>query len=117
MRISALVGLAVSLSLTAPHGSSRRPAAPRVEIVATPGAGIQPQAIVDSSGTIHLIYFKGEPAGGDLYYVRRRSAETSFTAPIRVNSDDGSAIATGSVRGGQIALGRDGWIHVAWNAS
>ena len=93
------------------------PAPPRVEIVATPDGGIQPRALVDASGTIHLIYFKGDPGGGDLYYVRRRSADAGFSTPIRVNSDAGSAMATGSVRGGQIALGRNGWIHVAWNGS
>jgi hypothetical protein len=93
------------------------PAPPRVEIVATPDGGIQPQALVDPTGAIHLIYFKGEPGGGDLYYVRRKSADAGFSAPIRVNSEAGSAMATGSVRGGRIALGRNGWIHVAWNGS
>src|SRR5436190_1303701 len=67
--------------------------------------------------TIHLLYFKGEPAAGDLFYVRRRARDAGFSAPVRVNSESGTAIATGSVRGGQIALGRSGWIHVAWNGS
>jgi hypothetical protein len=89
----------------------------RVDIVATPNGGIQPQALVDSAGTIHLLYFKGEPGGGDLFYVRREAAEAEFSAPLRVTSDEGTAVATGSVRGGQIALGRNGWIHVAWNGS
>jgi len=59
----------------------------------------------------------GPATGGDLYYVRRAAGDGAFSPPIRVNSDAGSAIAAGAVRGGRIALGRNGWIHVAWNAS
>ena len=94
---------------TPPHG--------RVEIVATPNGGIQPQGVVDAAGTIHLLYFKGEAGTGDLFYVRRQARDAAFSAPLRVNSDAGTAIATGSVRGGQIALGRNGWLHVGWNGS
>jgi hypothetical protein len=90
---------------------------PRVELLATPNGGIQPQAVIDSAGTIHLLYFKGEPGGGDLFYVRRKAGDAGFSTPLSVNSETGTAIATGSVRGGQIALGRNGWIHVAWNGS
>ena len=90
---------------------------PPVELVAVPNAGIQPQALMDASGVLHLIYFKGEPGSGDLFYVRRPARLTTFSAPIRVNSEPGSAIATGTVRGGQMALGRGGWVHVAWNAA
>ena len=96
---------------------SRQRPETRVEVIATPDSGIQPQAAIDAAGTIHLLYFKGEPGGGDLFYVRRRNRDAGFSAPLRVNSEAGTAIATGSVRGGQIALGRSGWIHVAWNAS
>jgi hypothetical protein len=97
--------------------ASPQPSPPRVDIVAVSDAGIQPQAVADARGTVHLLYFKGEPGGGDLYYARRKTGDATFSAPLRVNSDGGSAIATGSVRGGQIALGRNGWIHVAWNGS
>jgi hypothetical protein len=34
-----------------------------------------------------------------------------------VNHIDGSAIATGTVRGAQIAVGAKGRVHVAWNGS
>jgi len=93
------------------------PASPPVELVAVPNAGIQPQAVMDERGVLHLIYFKGEPGSGDLFYVRRPAGATTFSAPIRVNSEQGSAIAAGTVRGGQIALGRGGWVHVVWNAA
>ena len=92
-------------------------AVPRVDVVRLPEGGIQPQAVVDAAGTIHVVYFAGTPGTGDLFYVTRRANASVFSRPIRVNSEPGTAIATGSVRGGQLAVGRNGWIHVAWNAS
>jgi hypothetical protein len=92
-------------------------AASPVEVIRTPAGGVQPQAAVDPNGAIHLIYYQGEPAAGDLYYVRRAAGERTFSAPIRVNSVAASAIAAGSIRGAQIALGRNGRVHVAWNGS
>ena len=41
----------------------------------------------------------------------------TFSEPIRVNSQSGSAIATGNMRGGQIAIGRNGEVHIAWTGS
>lgn len=107
-----IVAIAIAAAAAPPP-----PSAPRVEHVAVPDGGLQPQAAIDTRGTIHLIYYKGDPARGDLYYVRRRAADAAFSTPIRVNSDPGSAIAAGAVRGGRLAVGRDGWVHIAWNAS
>jgi hypothetical protein len=90
---------------------------PRVSVIRTPEQGIQPQAAVDSKGRLHLIYFKGDPAAGDIFYVRRDQGGDSFTSPLRVNSQPGSVIAVGTVRGGHIALGRGDRIHVAWMGS
>jgi hypothetical protein len=90
---------------------------PKVTVLQTPNGGIQPQAVVDDKGTLHLIYFKGDAGAGDLFYVRRDAGQERFSAPLRVNSQPGSAIAAGSVRGGQIALGKGGRVHVAWNGS
>ncbi|HMC66179.1 MAG TPA: hypothetical protein VKI65_14680 [Gemmataceae bacterium] len=88
-----------------------------VTLLRVPNGGIQPQAVVDAKGTLHLIYFKGEAGGGDLFYVRRQPGQERFSAPIRVNSQLDSAIATGTIRGGQIALGKAGRVHIAWNGS
>ena len=41
----------------------------------------------------------------------------TFGDPIRVNATAGAAIATGTVRGGQLAVGGSGRVHVAWNGS
>lgn len=88
-----------------------------VTTVRIPGAGIQPQIATGPDGVIHLIYYKGDPGHGDLFYIRSRDEAVTFSAPIRVNSQEGSAIAAGTIRGGQIALGRNGRVHVAWNGS
>jgi hypothetical protein len=108
----ALLGTVVAL-VTAQVGS----AADAVWLLRTPAGGIQPQAVGDPEGAIHLIYFKGEAAAGDLFYVRQPVGRGRFSDPIRVNSQPGSAIAVGTVRGGQLALGRGGRVHVAWNGS
>lgn len=88
-----------------------------VTLQRTPNGGIQPQAVVDAQQTIHLIYFKGEAKAGDLYYVSRKTGETEFSKPIKVNSRPASAVAIGTVRGGQLALGKKGRVHVAWNGA
>jgi hypothetical protein len=36
---------------------------------------------------------------------------------LRVNSQQGSAIAAGAIRGAHLAVGRNGRVHVAWNGS
>jgi hypothetical protein len=87
----------------------------RVTLLRTPEGGIQPQAAVDSQGVVHLIYYKGESGGGDIFYVRREPGRESFSAPVQVNSQPGSAIAVGTIRGAQLAVGKGGRVHVTWN--
>jgi hypothetical protein len=88
-----------------------------VTLVRVPNGGIQPEAALDSSGVLHLLYFAGEPRAGDLFYVRSRDYGSTWSAPIRVNRAPGSAIAIGTIRGGQLALGDGGRVYVAWNGS
>jgi hypothetical protein len=88
-----------------------------VTLMRTPNGGIQPQVAVDQKGVLHLIYFKGDPGAGDIYYVHKAPGVTEFSKPLRVNSVPGSAVAIGSVRGAQIALGKGGRVHVAWLGS
>jgi hypothetical protein len=106
---------AVTLALTAALGVAPGPAL--VTLVRVPDGGIQPDVLVDGHGVLHLLYFSGEPRNGNLFYVRSTDSGVTFTAPVRVNSQDGSAIATGTIRGGQLALGREGRVHVGWNGS
>jgi hypothetical protein len=91
--------------------------APTITVVKLPDGGIQPQAVVDVDGIIHLLYFTGEPSSGDLYYVRLARPDQKTSQPVRVNSIAGTALATGSVRGAQIALGRGARVHIAWHGS
>jgi hypothetical protein len=87
-----------------------------ISIVRVPHGGIQPQAVV-AAGILHLLYFSGDAKAGDLFYVKSANWGASWSAPMRVNSEPGSAFAIGTIRGGQIALGRNGRVHVAWNGS
>ena len=86
-----------------------------VTLLRTPNGGIQPQAVLDERGVLHLIYFAGEPGGGDVYYVRRDWGKVEFSTPLRVNSEPGAAVAIGTIRGAHIAIGKNGRVHVAWN--
>ena len=112
--VLAIAACLVSASTVSPGA---RPVSDNVTLIRVPHGGIQPEAIVDSNGVLHLLYFSGEARAGNLFYVRSTDVGATFSAPVRVNSQDGSAIATGTIRGGQLAVGRGGRIHVAWNGS
>ncbi len=108
--VTILLVLAGSVSpQSAQQGTSK------VKLLRTPDGGLQPQAALDERGILHLVYFTGEPQGGDIYYVRRNSGKTEFTSPVRVNSEPGSAVAVGTIRGAHLAVGKNGRVHVAWN--
>jgi hypothetical protein len=89
--------------------------AAEVSVIRTPNSGIQPQVAVDSAGTVHLIYYKGKDGAGDIFYVREKPGENEFSKPIQVNSRPGSAIAAGTIRGAQLAIGKNNRVHVIWN--
>jgi hypothetical protein len=100
----------------APHDAKAGQPA-KVTLLRVPDKGIQPQVAVDGKGIVHLIYFRGDPAHGDLFYVHSGDGGASFSRPIQVNSTPGSAIAIGNIRGGHLALGKNGRVHVAWNGT
>jgi hypothetical protein len=87
---------------------------PKVKMVRVPDGGIQPQVAVDERGTVHLLYYKGPEAGGDLLYAKSSDGGASWSAPIRVNGQPASAMSIGTIRGGHIAVGKNGRVHVAW---
>lgn len=87
----------------------------KVSLIRTPDGGIQPQAALDRQGVIHLIYYKGDAQNGDIFYVRQQPDQAEFSKPIQINTRPGSAIAAGTIRGAQLAVGRNGRVHVAWN--
>lgn len=87
----------------------------RVSLIRTPDDGIQPQAAVDSQGLVHLIFYKGDSGGGDIFYARQERGKETFSKPIQVNSQSRSAMSAGTIRGAQLAVGKDGRVHVAWD--
>jgi len=104
----ALAALSTALNATAADSA-------RVKLLRTPDGGIQPQAAVDGRGVVHLIYYKGEGRGGDIFYVRQEPGQETFSKPIQVNNQPKSAMAAGTIRGAQLAVGKNGRVHVAWN--
>ena len=88
-----------------------------VEVRRLPEGAMQPLAITEDSGTVHLVWLQGDPKSCDVFYQKLPGGRTNSTAPIRVNRQTGSAIAIGTVRGAQLAVGRNGRVHVVWNGS
>lgn len=116
MRAFFLFALSATAALTAGATSSTEVRA-KVEVLRVPGEGIQPEIAVDSAGVAHMVYLAGEPGSANVFYVRTADGGKTFTPAVRVNSQDGSAIATGTIRGAHIAVARSGRVHVAWNGS
>jgi hypothetical protein len=109
--------LLLLLCVAAGSATSEPSRNPDISLLRVPNGGIQPQLVTDRSGTLHLLYYSGDPAGGNLYYVKSSDAGRTWSAPLRVNSEEGTAIAAGTIRGGQIAIGKNGRVHVTWNGS
>jgi hypothetical protein len=87
-----------------------------VTFVRVPNGGIQPQ-IELRDGVLHMVYFSGAPENGNLFYVRSRDYGATFSKPIPVNHSSDKAVAVGNIRGAQIAVGRNGRVHVVWNGT
>jgi hypothetical protein len=84
-----------------------------VKLLRTPDGGLQPQAAIDEKGAAHLIFFKGDPKKGELYYTRIGEDER-FSTPIPVTTAETGPMAIGNIRGAQLAVGKNGRAHVAW---
>lgn len=112
MRLLVAASLAAALTVSAaPSGADY------VELARVPNGGIQPEIAVDAGGTLHMVYLAGDPAAADVFYLRSSDWGRTFSPAVRVNSQPGSAIATGTIRGAHVAVGRNGRVHVAWNGS
>jgi hypothetical protein len=113
-RQAALAGFASVSSFAARMKAGTRE---QIRLGRVPQANLQPQVAIDDQGTLHLVYYAGDPRQGDLFYAKSTDGGITFSRAIPVNSQSGSAIATGTIRGAQIALGKAGRVHVAWNGS
>ena len=87
-----------------------------VRVEAVPEGGLQPEVAVGPDGMVHLVYLRGEAGSADVRYTWRRAGQ-SWAEAQTVNSRPGSAIAIGSIRGAQVAVGKAGRVHVIWNGS
>ena len=108
---------ALILALIECEGAAAKGEPSRVERIVLPDGGLSPQAAVDSRGHVHLIYVKGDPSHGDIVYERSDDEGKTFNPSIKVNRQPGSAMAIGTVRGPQLAIGKNCRVHVAWNGS
>ncbi|MCI0638546.1 MAG: hypothetical protein L0Y72_16490 [Gemmataceae bacterium] len=118
-----LIGCGTAVSSPEPAGQKKQdtkdragPPEPHVVLVRTPDGGIQPQAVM-KKGVLHLVYFKGDPKHGDLYYVHSKDNGKNFSKAMPVNSHPQSAIAVGNIRGAHLAVSDNGRAHVAWMGS
>jgi hypothetical protein len=96
--------------------AAKREPMPLVRLHRLPDSAIQPQAALDPAGALQLVYYTGDARHGDLFYTRSTDGGATFSRALPVNRG-GSAIAAGTIRGAQLAIGKAGRIHVAWNGS
>src|SRR6266498_3274698 len=100
--------LAFGASMTGIGTRSSAKSAKRVHVGRVPDGGLQPQVAMDDRGKLHLVYFAGDPRQGNLFYAVSTDGGMTFSRAVPVNSQQGSAIATGTIRGGQLALSKNG---------
>ena len=94
-----LSGILASALAAGESGEGRPRPTPPVSLLRVPDHGLQPQAVVDAGGVLHLIYFTGPAGNGDISYVRSGDGGKTFSDPLRVNSQPGSAVALGNMYG------------------
>ena len=59
---------------------------PNVNLLRAPEGASLPQIVIDTTGTLHLVYYAGSMSSGDLFHVTRGSEASEWSAPQRVNS-------------------------------
>ena len=89
----------------------------RISIRRLPKDAIQPHVVVGEGRNLHVVFYRGEAGGGDLFYTTSKDEGRSYAKEQRVNSVPKSAISAGTIRGAHLTLGRRGRVHVAWNGT
>jgi hypothetical protein len=116
-RLSRLIPLSALVVLGAFRCPAEEPAQVRsVSTLHLPDHPLQPRVALQDH-TIHLVYLTGDPRHCDVQYRRWSPTDKAFSDPVRVNSQSGSAVAVGTVRGCELAGEPSGRIHVVWNGS
>src|SRR6185295_12603737 len=67
--VVALVAFAAAASSIGAGAGAVADDAAQIAVHRVPHGGIQPEVATGRDGIIHLVYFTGTPAGGDLFYV------------------------------------------------
>ena len=61
-----------------------------------------------------MVYVVGDWRGTDLLYVTRPPGASTWSEPVRLNVEPGTVVGSGPIDGGQLAVGKDNRLHVAW---
>ncbi|MGK0186580.1 MAG: hypothetical protein ACI9R3_002363 [Verrucomicrobiales bacterium] len=85
------------------------PAQELPRVASLPAGATVPDAEVDEKGGIHVAYL----SSGDVWYVSSKDEGRTFSEPIRVNTEAGFA-SGGRFRGPDLAIGKEGRVHVVW---
>ena len=101
--------------LSVPARADTPPA--RVVTIRVPKGTMQPQAVADDSGVVHLVTLRGEADAASVVYSRLDPGSDSFGPEVVVAGKEACATAIGSIRGAQIAVGGSGRVQVLWNGS
>jgi hypothetical protein len=87
-----------------------------VAVVRLPDGAVQPQAVRDTDGVVHLIYLEGDAQKSTIQYVRWDTGDRpNYERAIAVSRNDTTAVATGTIRGPHLAVDPDGRPQVVWN--
>ena len=86
-----------------------------VRMERVPEGGVQPQVVAGADGTLHMVYLTGEPGKADVNYASRKPGTKAWSKAVLANSQPGTAVALGTIRGAQVAVAADGRVHVVWN--
>lgn len=85
-----------------------------IQLERVPENGVQPQIVAAADGTLHLVYLQGTERRFDVRHAFKKPGG-SWSTPHTVNSTPGTAVAMGTIRGAQIAVGKDNSLHLVWN--
>ena len=79
-----------------------------IEAIKVPNNGVQPFAMTDKAGVIHMIYYRGT----DLYYVTRKNSTWSTEKQISGAREKGTIM--GPISTPKLAIGKNGRVHISW---
>ena len=85
-----------------------------VEALRIPEGGRLPRAVVDTGGTVHLVYVGDGTTSANLYRVTRTAGAVGWSEPQRINTRERSVSGVGPIDGAQLAIGPDDRLHVVW---